>query len=224
MPVNDVTEPAVREVIPAERSVLIVEDDRSFLQRLAKALEQRGFIVSTAESVADGLLQVEQAAPAFAVVDMRLGDGNGLDVICALKRRRPGCARHHPDRLRQYRNRGECGEARRRRLSRQAGQMPMTWWLPCSRTTTARSSRRKIRCRPTACAGNTFNVSTNCVGATFRKPRAGSTCIGARYSGSWPNARHGDLFGVVPSKAGPSTNGQIFTRYKGYWIARFRGR
>ncbi len=86
---NDVAEAAASEKIPSERSVLIVEDDRSFLQRLAKALEQRGFTVTTAESVADGLLQVEQAAPAFAVVDMRLADGNGLDVISALKRRRP---------------------------------------------------------------------------------------------------------------------------------------
>ena len=82
-------EAAAPEKIPGERSVLIVEDDRSFLQRLAKALEQRGFAVATAESVAEGLLQLERAAPAFAVVDMRLGDGNGLDVISALKRRRP---------------------------------------------------------------------------------------------------------------------------------------
>ena len=80
---------AAKEKISGERSLLIVEDDYSFLQRLAKALEQRGFIVSTAESVADGLLQVERVAPAFAVVDMRLSDGNGLDVISALKRRRP---------------------------------------------------------------------------------------------------------------------------------------
>jgi two-component system, response regulator RegA len=72
-----------------ERSLLIVEDDKSFLQRLARAMETRGFVVTTAESVADGLLQVEKAAPAFAVVDMRLGDGNGLDVISAMKRRRP---------------------------------------------------------------------------------------------------------------------------------------
>jgi two-component system, response regulator RegA len=72
-----------------ERSLLIVEDDKSFLQRLARAMEGRGFIVTTAESVAEGLLQVEKAAPAFAVVDMRLGDGNGLDVISAMKRRRP---------------------------------------------------------------------------------------------------------------------------------------
>ena len=87
--VNDIAGPIPQIDIPGERTVLIVEDDKSFLQRLAKALESRGFIVSIAESVADGLLQVERAAPAFAVVDMRLGDGNGLDVISALKRSRP---------------------------------------------------------------------------------------------------------------------------------------
>jgi len=89
MAMNEVAEPVGRENIPSDRSLLIVEDDRSFLTRLAKALEQRGFAVTTAESVADGLLQVERSAPAFAIVDMRLGDGNGLDVISALKRRRP---------------------------------------------------------------------------------------------------------------------------------------
>ena len=76
-------------VVPSERTLLIVEDDKSFLQRLARAMEMRGFQVATAESVAEGLQQVEKSAPAFAVVDMRLADGNGLDVISALKRRRP---------------------------------------------------------------------------------------------------------------------------------------
>jgi two-component system response regulator RegA len=80
---------AVKEKLSGERSLLIVEDDHSFLQRLAKALESRGFSVTTAESVADGLRCVEQKPPAFAVVDMRLVDGTGLDVISALKRRRP---------------------------------------------------------------------------------------------------------------------------------------
>jgi len=75
--------------LSGERTLLIVEDDKSFLQRLARAMEGRGFVVTTAESVADGLLQVEKAAPAFAVVDMRLGDGNGLDVISVMKKRRP---------------------------------------------------------------------------------------------------------------------------------------
>ena len=75
--------------MPADRSLLIVEDDKSFLQRLARAMEGRGFTVTTAESVADGLNQLETTCPAFAVVDMRLEDGNGLEVISALKRRRP---------------------------------------------------------------------------------------------------------------------------------------
>jgi two-component system response regulator RegA len=80
---------SIATAVPSERSLLIVEDDKSFLQRLARAMETRGFEVSTAESVAEGLLQVEKAPPAFAVVDMRLGDGNGLDVISAIKKRRP---------------------------------------------------------------------------------------------------------------------------------------
>jgi two-component system, response regulator RegA len=75
--------------VPGDRTLLIVEDDKSFLQRLARAMESRGFTVTTAESVAEGLTQLETASPAFAVVDMRLDDGNGLDVISALKRRRP---------------------------------------------------------------------------------------------------------------------------------------
>jgi two-component system, response regulator RegA len=79
----------VAAAMPSDRSLLIVEDDKSFLQRLARAMEGRGFTVTTAESVADGLTQLETASPAFAVVDMRLEDGNGLDVISALKRRRP---------------------------------------------------------------------------------------------------------------------------------------
>ena len=69
----------------ADRTLLIVEDDRLFLQRLARAMETRGFSVRTAETVSEGLQQVEASAPAFAVVDMRLGDGNGLDVISAMK-------------------------------------------------------------------------------------------------------------------------------------------
>jgi len=71
-----------------ERRLLIVEDDKSLLHRLAKAMEARGFTVVTAETVAAGVAELERHAPAFAVVDMRLADGNGLEVISMLKRRR----------------------------------------------------------------------------------------------------------------------------------------
>ena len=77
------------ERVPSDRTLLIVEDDKSFLQRLSRAMESRGFTVTSAESVAEGLSCLQTASPAFAVVDMRLADGNGLDVISALKRRRP---------------------------------------------------------------------------------------------------------------------------------------
>ena len=73
----------------SDRSLLIVEDDKPFLERLARAMESRGFAVTSCDSVAEGLTQIARAAPAFAVVDLRLGDGNGLDVVSALKRKRP---------------------------------------------------------------------------------------------------------------------------------------
>ena len=75
--------------LATDRSLLIVEDDRALLERLARAMEGRGFTVTTAQSVSDGLLRVETAPPAFAIVDMRLGDGNGLAVISGIKKRRP---------------------------------------------------------------------------------------------------------------------------------------
>lgn len=73
----------------ADRTLLIVEDDKAFVERLARAMEARGFLVATAESVSQGLAQIARSAPAFAVVDLRLGDGNGLDVVSALKKQRP---------------------------------------------------------------------------------------------------------------------------------------
>ena len=75
--------------MPSDHSILIVEDDKSFLHRLSRAMEGRGFAVTMAETVAEGLNQLQVNSPAFAVVDMRLEDGNGLDVISALKRLRP---------------------------------------------------------------------------------------------------------------------------------------
>lgn len=72
-----------------DRSLLIVDDDRPFLTRLARAMETRGYVVATADSVAAGLAAVEATSPAYAVIDMRLADGNGLDVITRLKEKRP---------------------------------------------------------------------------------------------------------------------------------------
>ncbi len=73
----------------ADQTLLIVDDDAPLRNRLARAMESRGFVVSTAASVAEGLDAAAGAAPAYAVVDLRLEDGNGLEVVEALRHVRP---------------------------------------------------------------------------------------------------------------------------------------
>ena len=63
------------------KSLLIVDDDNPFRERLARAMEKKGFEVFQAESVQKGILSVKEKKPGFAVVDLRLADGNGLEVV-----------------------------------------------------------------------------------------------------------------------------------------------
>ncbi|HEY8594545.1 MAG TPA: ActR/PrrA/RegA family redox response regulator transcription factor [Devosiaceae bacterium] len=79
----------LEELLARDPSLLVVDDDKPFLTRLERAMAKRGFDVRVADSVAAGLTQVESAPPAFAVVDLRLEDGHGLDVVSALHARRP---------------------------------------------------------------------------------------------------------------------------------------
>ena len=64
-----------------DKSLLIVDDDNPFRERLSRAMEKKGFQVSQAESVKIGIESVKLKKPAFAVVDLRLNDGNGLQVV-----------------------------------------------------------------------------------------------------------------------------------------------
>ena len=64
-----------------DKSLLIVDDDNPFRERLARAMEKKGFAVTQAESVKKGINTVKLSKPAFAVVDLRLGDGSGLEVV-----------------------------------------------------------------------------------------------------------------------------------------------
>ena len=67
-----------------DKTLLLVEDDRPLRERLARAMEARGFVVTIAEGVAEGKAHAKEAPPAYAVVDLKLDDGNGLDVVAAL--------------------------------------------------------------------------------------------------------------------------------------------
>jgi two-component system response regulator RegA len=64
-----------------DKSLLIVDDNNPFRERLARAMEKKGFVVTQAESVKKGIDSLQITKPAFAVIDLRLNDGNGLEVV-----------------------------------------------------------------------------------------------------------------------------------------------
>ena len=70
----------------ADKTLLIVDDDNPLRDRLARAMEKKGFKVIQAENVKKGISQAKNVPPAFAVVDLRLGDGNGLEVVKEIRR------------------------------------------------------------------------------------------------------------------------------------------
>ena len=65
----------------SDKSLLIVDDDSPFRERLARAMEKKGFEVTQAESVKSAIIKLKTSTPSFAVVDLRLQDGSGLDVV-----------------------------------------------------------------------------------------------------------------------------------------------
>lgn len=71
-----------------DKSLLLLDDDQALRTRMGRALEARGFAVTTAGSVAEATQLLRDQAPAFAVLDMRLEDGNGLKVVEAVRDRR----------------------------------------------------------------------------------------------------------------------------------------
>ena len=72
----------------SDKSLLILDDDDPLRGRLARAMEKKGFTVVEAKSVMEGQKIVKNSPPAFAIVDLRLEDGNGLDVIKELSANR----------------------------------------------------------------------------------------------------------------------------------------
>ena len=64
-----------------DKSLLIVDDDNPFRERLSRAMEKKGFVVTQAEGVKKGIDALKVKKPAFAVIDLRLNDGNGLEIV-----------------------------------------------------------------------------------------------------------------------------------------------
>lgn len=78
----------VLEKIGGDPSLLLVDDDENFVRRLAKAMEKRGFQPTSTSSVAEARQVIRNTPPAYAVIDLRLEDGSGLDVVEALREAR----------------------------------------------------------------------------------------------------------------------------------------
>ena len=82
---------ATEYTLPADKTLMILDDDGPFRNRLGRALTNRGFEVTTVETILEASVVAKNNPPAFAVLDMRLEDGNGLDIVDALHESRPDC-------------------------------------------------------------------------------------------------------------------------------------
>ncbi len=77
------------EATQSTRSLLLVDDDKVWLERLARAMKRRGYDVYTAGSVAEATVTAVRVRPAYAVIDLRLEDGSGLDIVQEVRAMRP---------------------------------------------------------------------------------------------------------------------------------------
>jgi two-component system, response regulator RegA len=70
------------------RKLLLVDDDAPLRRSLARALERRGFVVLPADGVAQARDLAAEHKPEFAVLDLRLAEGSGLDLVTGLRQLR----------------------------------------------------------------------------------------------------------------------------------------
>ncbi len=157
--------------IGPDKSLLLVDDDGPFVTRLAKAMEKRGFITETAESVAAGKAIAQSRPPAYAVVDLRLEDGNGLDVVEVLREKRPDC------RIVVLTGYGAIATAvaavkigATDYLSKPADANEVTNAL-AGQGRQFCPHRLKTPCLPIVCVGNIFSASMKCANAMCQKQR-----------------------------------------------------
>ena len=80
------TESDTDKILGEDRSLLLVDDDGPFVRRLGRAMESRGFEVTLAESITEGRAAIRSKPPQYAVIDLRLEDGNGLELIEAIRK------------------------------------------------------------------------------------------------------------------------------------------
>jgi len=168
--------------IPSDNTLLILDDDGPFRNRLGRALTSRGFEITAVETVAEAKEIAKANPPAFAVLDMRLEDGNGLDVVDALHESRADCKMVM---LTGYGNLATAVAAVKAGavdyLAKPADADDVCK-KPFWRRGGKRLSRPKTPCLLTACAGNTYKGYMSCAGKMSARPPDGSICTAGHYS------------------------------------------
>ena len=158
--------------IPEDNTLLVLDDDGPFRNRLGRALEHRGFSVTLVETVTEAKAVATANPPAFAVLDMRLEDGNGLDVIDKLHETRPDCKMVM---LTGYGNLATAVSAVKRGAvdylakPADADDVCKALWLIKAKPL----NRLKTLCPQTVCAGNIFSASMSCAGKMCPRQPAG---------------------------------------------------
>ena len=73
------------------RKLLILDDDNALRRMLTRAMEQRDFTVMAAAGVKEALSYIQQQVPDYAILDLKLEDGNGLEVVQNIQSINPAC-------------------------------------------------------------------------------------------------------------------------------------
>lgn len=78
--------PPTPDAAPAWAGVrlMIVEDDPRLGETLARSFAARGYAIARAASVPEALAQMQDFHPQRAIVDLKLSEGSGLEVVAAL--------------------------------------------------------------------------------------------------------------------------------------------
>ena len=154
------------------RSLLLVDDDEPFRTRLGRALEKRGFVVFLAESVQRGLELGRANKPQCAVIDLRLADGSGLDIVPALREMRADC---RIVMLTAYGNIATAVAASRRApsITWRNRPTPTPSSMRCCPRPQPHRRCRPIRCRPTESGGSISCACSSNAAATSRRRRVG---------------------------------------------------
>lgn len=72
-------------------NLLIIDDDAVLARTLGLSMQRRGYNVKTANSVEDGIREANAMKPDFAVIDLKLNDGSGLNAVEKIRELEPEC-------------------------------------------------------------------------------------------------------------------------------------